>query len=515
MFMRFVPKPRVILWALLLASTFGLGLWAGGRTSRRDPLTEFPYVVRIAHSESGGPAYGGIEVRDRQTINFLDTLFPNYRQETKAGPPTPPSGEHHVLEFNLERSGYAKKLFVWSEGDKEFWSAGRDRRPVQGSFRRLMEWLPVRRAIEMAIRPSADRSLGKKLLAADHDNFQRIVIDNARHQVGILKFWAIRDLLMLVEFSVPRTAHRTGSFPIYQRIEGFISGPIPESHSHLPDIRQVALDSLEGDTGREASAILALTANEATIDELAHRLEVASDSQTKSLLIIGLQGCLGLPGFHRGGICGNSSTAEFERFRKNEEKRTEEGKADLLAWYRDWKTTPKDRRESVVLAKWESELVRKPYDGEHLFAEHFKRFENLLRRGLAMLAAVEAAQAHTSDLTRRGALEFLKAYWTGHCDRALVEEILKGNRHAQIMACDIIAAAIDTSWKDQLVELLRTPSSPSEVDVRAWVNMVQKATETLVMCHEIEDLLHLSDADQEGFSRVRNALQRFRVPQGD
>ncbi len=515
MLIRRVSKKRLMVWALVLLSTFALGLWAGIRIVYRDPLTEFPYVVRIAHSESGGPAYGGIEVRDRRTINFLDTLFPNYRQETKAGPPTPPSGEHSVLEFNLERSGYAKKLFVWSEGDKEFWSAGRDRLPVQGSFRRVLEWLPVRRAIEMAIRPSADRSIGKKLLADARETFSGIVIDNARHQVGQLKFWAIRDLLMLVEFSVPRTAHRTGSFPIYHWIDGLIAGPLSESDSHISDIRRVALDSLASDTGREASAILALTANEATIDELAKRLEATSETQINSQIIICLQGGLGLPQFQPGGMCGNSSHAEFEQFRKNEEKRTNEAKAELLAWYAVWKTHPTDRRHVSVLAKWETELVRKPYDGEHLFEQHDKRFRNLLRRGTIMLPAVQEAQAQSSDLRRRGALESLKAFWTGVCDRALVEELLQGDRHAQILACDIIVAANDNSWNDQLLELIDTPQVASEVDVRARVNMVEKATETLVMCHDIEDLLRLSDTDHQRFSRVRNALQRFRVPQGD
>lgn len=514
MLMRRVPKIRVMVWGLALGVMFAIGLWAGGLTSRHDPLTEFPYVVRIAHSESGGPAHGGFEIRDRQTINFLDTLFPNYRQEAKAGTGIPPSGEHHVLEFNLERSGYSKKLFVWSEGDNEYWSSGRDRSSVQGSFRRLLEWLPIRRALEMTISSTADRSTGRKLLADDPDHILGVVIDNGRHQVGTIRVWAIRDLLNLVSHSAPHTAHRTGASPTYQRVDGLISGPLPDTTSHISEIRQLALNSLDGDSRRDAHTLLAFTANEATTDELIRRLEVESNTHTNAELIICLQGCLGLPEFHRGGMCGNSSPAEFAQFAESETKRTNEAKAALLAWLSDWKAQSFDGRQVAVLTAWETEFVRKPNDGEHLFAAQTNRFRNLLQRGSAMLPAVEKLQSETSDLTRRGALEFLKAYWTGNCDRTLVEELLKSNRHSQIIACDIIAAAGDTTWKDRLAELLRTPRSPSEVDVRAWVNMVDKAAETLAICHDTDALPLLREVDHYGFSTVRYALQHFQVPQG-
>ena len=51
--------------------------------------------------------------------------------------------------------------------------------------------------------------------------------------------------------------------------------------------------------------------------------------------------------------------------------------------------------------------------------------------------------------------------------------------------------------------------------MRAWVNMVEKAGETLVMCDEIEALLLMSEVDQYKVGTVRCALQRFQVPRGD
>lgn len=512
--MNCVQFPRVVLSVLLLLLVFGLGLWAGGgRTTQRDPLTEFPTVVRIAHSEAGGPANGGIEVRDRQTISFLDALFPNYRKEAQAGSPNPPSDEHHVLEFTLERVGHAKRLFVWFEGDKEYWQAGRKRLSVQGSFRRFMAWLPVRRAIELANQPNADRSLCSQQLVEQHEQFLGIVIDNTRHQVGWLKFWVVRDLLTLLESVAPRTQHRTAGYPVYQRINGLIAGPLPESSPRLAEIREIALGSLQGDTERDASSILALTADEPTIDALARRLRAESDMQTNGELIVCLQSCLGLPAFERHLICGNSTPEEIEQFRKAEEKRTNEAKAALIAWYAVWKPQSPEQRHAAVVAAWDSEFVRVPHDHEHLFAELTRRYANLLRRGPAMLPAVESAQAN-SDLIRRGALETLKAYWTGRCDKAVVEELLKGNRRQQMLACDIIAAAGDASWKDQLTELIRAPRSPSE-DLPLWAKLMEKAAETLVMCHDAEALPLLKEIDHHGFSTVRFALQHFQVPQGN
>ena len=105
-------RTRVLFGAgLLLAVVFGVGWWVG-RLGRREVanMPPAPWVVHIVHAKPGVPPYGGVDVRDRQIINFLDTLFPGYRSEVQGGPPATPSGEHYVPEFTLEKVGYAKRL---------------------------------------------------------------------------------------------------------------------------------------------------------------------------------------------------------------------------------------------------------------------------------------------------------------------------------------------------------------------------------------------------------------------
>jgi hypothetical protein len=274
------------------------------------------------------------------------------------------------------------------------------------------------------------------------------------------------------------------------------------------------LQSLEGDVIRDAAAILASTADEATIAELAGRLESAGDWQTTGDLIICLQACLGLPEFRKGGICGNSSQEEYSKFIGQEERRTEEAKRRLMTWLAEWQDLSSDQRSVAVVSAWQDELQRTPGDYESLyFASQVTRYRNLLRRGPAMLPAVQAVQSRSSDLTVRGGLEFFKAFWTGQCDAGLVSELLDGNFHQQMIACDIIAAAIDTSWKDQLAELLREQEPPSD-NLPAWVRRVDKAVETLVMCHDVEALPLLKPLQPRGFDSVRYAVQHFEVPAG-
>src|SRR5436309_14409900 len=107
MLSRWVRYRRVVWLVLLLATVFGLGLWAGGRNGRPAAVIG---VVNVAHSKSGEHAYGNIEIRDRQTIDLLDTLFPNYRREALSGTPPAPAGEHYTLEFMLEWLASSKEL---------------------------------------------------------------------------------------------------------------------------------------------------------------------------------------------------------------------------------------------------------------------------------------------------------------------------------------------------------------------------------------------------------------------
>ena len=62
MLSRWVRYRRVVWLVLLLATVFGLGLWAGGRNGRPAAVIG---VVNVAHSKSGEHAYGNIEIKQR------------------------------------------------------------------------------------------------------------------------------------------------------------------------------------------------------------------------------------------------------------------------------------------------------------------------------------------------------------------------------------------------------------------------------------------------------------------
>jgi hypothetical protein len=97
-----------------------------------------------------------------------------------------------------------------------------------------------------------------------------------------------------------------------------VCGPLPAIHSRISDIRQVALQALENNATDDASTLLALTADAATIEELVRRLESASGSATNATFIVCLQGCLGLPRFQIGLFCGNSNPPEIALLQKTE-----------------------------------------------------------------------------------------------------------------------------------------------------------------------------------------------------
>ena len=95
----------------------------------------------------------------------------------------------------------------------------------------------------------------------------------------------------------------------------------------------------------------------------------------------------------------------------------------------------------------------------------------------------------------------------------LVNELLRAGRPQQMLACDIIAAAQDPAWKDQLVSLLGkiVPGEPESAHLEI------KATETLVICHGVEaiPLLEASGALGRGNNVAQRAVEHFQVPTGD
>ena len=130
----------------------------------------------------------------------------------------------------------------------------------------------------------------------------------------------------------------------------------------------------------------------------------------------------------------------------------------------------------------------------------------------AMIPAIKAVQATTTSLQHRAGLEFAKAFWTGECDRVLIEELLRSGPTPQMLACDIIAAAQDPEWKDELVDLIGKKIAGDQESAHLEI----KASETLVICFGVEalPLLNATGTVGRGNHIARTALMHYSIPAG-
>ena len=516
MLARWFPRRR---WLQVVIVVMGLGGVIALTVPAQKLLTapDLPILVEICERKADSQVVRQFQVRDKTFLTRMDELFPGYRR-TKAG--RQPTGDHVQLDFIIQGEPHARTIYVWEDGGKEFWSGVGSQHAVQGRFGLLLKCLPIRRMFEMLnSAKSDDRDIGTAVMAESGDQWFEVVLESCHRQTGYARREAVRHLVNMVAWHAPKAPRTISGYPIFIRQANDITGSFPAEHPQGVEIRHFALQLLEEPTmERDATEILALVADEATIDELTRRLTASTNWTHAADLIVCLQACLGLPAdFERGGMCGNSSAAEFRQFAASEELRTKEAQQKLLAWLRDWKAAAPAQRLDAVVTAWQPHMEGKYRDYGFLFEDQLQRYRNLLRRGSVLLPAVEAAQTGAADIRRRGVLEFAKAYWTGRCDHELVEQLLRGDRQQQMLACDIIAAAQDSAWKNQLASLL-TASRSSKSDEFLDSNHLEiKATETLVICHGIQalPLLETSRAAGRGNNVAQRAFEHFQVPTGD
>lgn len=478
---------------------------------------ELPILVRVFERKADGQVVRQFEVRDKTFLTRMEEFLPGYRQAIAKRQPT---GDHVQLDFFIPGEPHARTIYVWEEAGQEYWSGLLMDYSVRGRFHLLLKCLPIRRMFEMLNSPNEEsREVGMSIMAQESDHCFDIVLESCRQQSGYARREAVQQLISLISWHAPKAPRTVCGHPLFMRRLNFIAGPFSGEHPRSAEIRQLALQLLDESTmERDATEILSLVADENTIGELTRRLTESNNWRQAADLIVCLQACLGLPAdFERGGMCGNSSAAEFRQFAESEERRTKDAQQKLLAWLRDWSAADPAQRLNVVAATWRSRLDEKYPDYGYLFEDQLKQYQYLLRRGAVMLPAVEAVQATMPDLRQRGRLEFIKAYWTGQCDHTLVDELLRGDRQQQMLACDIIAVAQSLAWKDQLASLL-TASSSSKSNELVESNRVEiKATETLVICHGIQAIpfLEASRAVWRGNNVAQRAIEHFQVPSGN
>ena len=502
--------PRVLLVTVVLLAA---GLWLSRAVWIHALVSELPILVRVFERDEHGNVTRQIEVRDRTFLVRTDELLQGYRKSKPAG--RPPQGHHFRLEFISPGEHHARTIYVADEGDKEFWLADQDRHLVPGSFRLLVECLAIQRAFELVHHPQEDeREAGRKLLIERGDHFFDIAFESCRRQSQYARRQAIRHVQELVAWQTPKAARRSGGYPNFGRSRELIAGPFPAEHPRIGEVRQFALHLIDEDhMARDATELLSLVADESVISELTRRLKASTNWSRSGELMIALQACLGLPPeFEKRGVCGNSSAAELRQHANSEERRTQEAAKKLLDWLRQWESESPDRRQSMVLNAWRPHFDQIYPGYSYHLEDQAQRCQNLLRRGKEMLPAIKAIQATNTSLQHRAGLEFANAYWTGECDRALIEELFRSGRTSQFFACDIIAAAQDPSWKVEVASLIGNdvPGDPESGRLEI------KASETLVICHGIDaiPLLQASGTIGRGNDVARAALMHFEVPGG-
>ncbi len=489
------------------------GLWLTHGAGILAPVPDLPILVNVTERLHDGSVGRQFETRDRTFLTRLNEFFPGYRKSKAAG--ERPSGAHFQLDFIIQGEPHARTIYVWEDGDKEWWSADRDRHPVLGSFRLLVDCLAIQRAFELVHGPQeGDRDTGRKLLIENGDHFFDIAFESCRRQSKYARYQAIRHLQSLVYWQTPKAPCTAGCYPNFGLSRERIAGPFPAEHPRIAEVRLFALGLLEEPhMARDAIDLLSLVADEVVIEELIGRLKSSKEWSHSADLIIALQTCLGLPDeFSRGGMCGNSSAAERRQFAVSEEKRTKEATSKLLDRMGRWKGLPDDQRLDMVLQAWRPVFDQKYADGSYHWEEQIRRCQNLLRRGRAMIPAINAAQATTTSLQHRAGLEFAKAFWTGECDRSLIEELLRSGPTPRMLACDIIAATQDPSWKEELVDLIGQQIAGDPETAHLEI----KASETLVICLGVEalPLLKSTGTVGRGNNIARAALMHFSVPAG-
>lgn len=508
-------RKSFIGWSIVFAAIVSLTWAAANSTVEQKAIEDVPLTVDVSECRADGSVVRQFTVREQRFMHRVREMFPNFLRSDSSS--QPPPQEHLRLEIIIPEAKHARMLYVWREGDVEYWGPNaQDKRETQGRFDLLVTMLPVQRTFEMILSVGAeDRATGNELMAKRSDEFFDIVLENCRRQTEYGRQDAVRLLWQLVEWHTPKAPRTTGGHPIYLKRRPFVAGPMSADHPKIAEVREEALRLFaEPKKLGDVTEILALVADEATIDALTMRLETVETWQERSALLICLQACLGLPTEPgSAGPCGISTPDEIEAFHRMEEARTKKEKQQRLLWLNDWKAVSPAERDDAAIAMWMPRMSQKPQDHERLFDGQVRRYGNLLRRGPEMIPAIERAQASTANLLQRGGLEFAKAYWTGRCDRELVEKLLQGNRQQKMLACNIIAAAEDSSWKDQLNNVLgEYVSGEPEAGY-----LEEKVIETLVICNgpDAVPLIEGSGALSRGNRVASQAIQHFEVPYGD
>ena len=258
-------------------------------------------------------------------------------------------------------------------------------------------------------------------------------------------------------------------------------------------------------------ALLGELASSEDLDRLSSLLESTEDRYLIDSIASVFETTYALPDLYPvGGICGNSSAEEVERFELSEMKRAKEGRAKVLAWHRKYRDSDFEvRLEAAKKEYWVPLFEDYVFAGRSYYGTipTWKKLEPLIRQGEAALSVYRKWMEREKDLVLIANYAVIIAAISGEVDRELVRRLLdseepgKWEQHA-VFACEIILAANSREWKEDLVALQSRPYFDGG-----------RATEFLACCHLQNALPELkAELDRKPKNyRARYAIEELRA----
>jgi hypothetical protein len=314
---------------------------------------------------------------------------------------------------------------------------------------------------------------GELLLAAEQDQlFDRLLKDaasgeakasgRAAVELGILLSPWLRGkeagerFVEYINFPSPRRpVERLPDHPraaeireaLQSSIDKLIHQPTASNESSVADALEALSETL-GEVANDATMDWALEQLAKGGDVPAYRMDPLCDLATS---YVGMP-----PVSSKGGMCGNSTSAEFAKFREMEKQRVAGACTTLQkAWNEVQPMTPKDRIGFSIHA-WRDHLVplQNQYSGSFNPRGYlFEVMESLVRFGEPAIPCLRAQQRVETELEVKGVWEVMIAAISGKEDPALVKSLFEGGGPHPKLACEVIVAAGSKAWLKELEEL--------------------------------------------------------------
>lgn len=485
-----------------------------------------PIYLSIDIHWPSGERFRSLTIRDKESIAAVVSLLDqseraplNFAREHCAGIVVPPP----------EAKSYSRSPYpVWNIGDGKFvWSDGENDWMLGGDLDAVLDSLKARRIAQYLTAAGAkERNEGIEL--------REIYGLELRPQVEKLAGSLNEQLAQFGTGILNDLDLQLDPLPVTDDPRAALAKPEKPVDELLTTLRE-SLANLKQDSSAPQSLLNLLKSCQQLWDNgpseaagsLAQLLREAPNVHHTHYLMEAVEGAFGLPPSYQPlFVCGNSSREELEASAAEGRRRLAAGRQKLLKWIDDNADKSEPEQLQAVLAAWHPTLMRLTGPDAHTRYSSINRdparaLGPLLRHGLKLVPPLRLAQAKTLQLSEQGMLEYVVASVSGECDVALVDRLLDGDMHQQIVACQIISVAKQTdreNWQPTLVSFLKVPIYQSErqrVLNEAGFVLRDAATTALFECQGVRILPTLEETCRLHFENGVSSqlISRYLTPE--